>query len=87
MNLRIVEEEKNKLKIEFVNETDTITHLLARAAREEGADAAAVRDHPFLEEPKIVVMADKPRSVLKNAAQKVLEWCDEFKDEFNKNIK
>jgi DNA-directed RNA polymerase subunit L len=86
MNLKIVDEDKNKLKIEVKGESETLTNVIADFAGKEGVDAAAVREHPFMEEPKILVVGSNPKKALKKAAQAVQEKTDELKNELQKNM-
>ena len=85
MDLKIVDEENFKLEVK--GETETITHLIARNVWELDGEAAAIKEHPFIEEPKIVVNAKNPKKILEKAAKRVQEQCDEFKSEFQKAMK
>jgi len=86
MNIKVLEDNKEMLKIEFEDETETITHLLATQVWKEGGEAAAVREHPFIENPKIVVMGSNPTKLLDKAATSLEEECDEFKEEFKRAL-
>ena len=85
MQVNVLQAEKGILKIELKGESQTLTHLIANVLQEKGIDAAAVREHPFMADPKIVVRGSK--SAVKNACIKVQKLCDEFDDEFRKAIK
>jgi len=87
MKLKILEEEKNKLKLEVGEETQTLTQLLAKQAWEEGGEAAALREHPFMVEPSIVVLGTNPEKILEKAATKLEEQCEELKESFKKALK
>ena len=87
MQVSVVEEGKEKLKIEVKGESATLTQLIAKQAWEEGGEAAAVREHTFMVEPKILVTGTNPRKILEKAATAVQEQCDEFKEEFKKAMK
>ena len=84
--IEVLEDEKDKLKIEFKGESPTITQLLATQAWEEGGEAAAIREHPFLEEPRLVVLGRSPKRILKKASKALIEQCDEFKEEFRRAL-
>lgn len=86
MNIEVLENEKEKLKIEFKDETETVTQLLATQVWKEGGEAAAVREHPFIENPKIIVMGKNPKRVLKKASTALEEQCDEFREEFRRAL-
>lgn len=77
--------EKGMLEIELKGESQTLTHLIANVLQEKGIDAAAVREHPFMADPKIVVHGSK--KAVKDACIKVQKLCDEFSDKFRKALK
>ncbi len=84
MNLNILEEDKEKIRVEFKGDTGTIAQILAKIVWEEGGQAAAMREHPFMKEPEIIVVGNNPRKLLLKAADKVSESCDELKEEFRR---
>jgi len=86
MNIKVLKRKKEELKLEFKDETETITQLLATQVWKEGREAAAVREHPFIEKPKLVVMGKNPERVLKKASIALEEQCDEFKEEFRRAL-
>ena len=73
-------------KIEFLDETETLTHLLATQVWKEGGEAAAIKEHPFIENPKIVVMGSNPTKILDKASVALEEQCEEFKEEFKRAL-
>jgi len=87
MDVSVVEESKDKLKVEVKGETVTLTQLIAKQAWKEGGEAAAIREHPFMVQPKILVTGSNPRKILEKSAKAVEEQCDEFKAEFKKALK
>jgi len=86
MNIKVLEDKKEIMKIEFQDETETLTNLLATQVWKEGGEAAAIREHPFIENPKIVVMGSNPTKVLDKAATSLEEECNEFKEEFKRAL-
>ena len=86
MNIKVLEAEKEKMKIEFEDETETITQLLATQVWKEGGEAAAIREHPFIENPKLVVMGTNPTKLLDKASTAIEEQCEEFKEEFKRAL-
>ncbi|MBR9682760.1 MAG: hypothetical protein GOV02_03730 [Candidatus Aenigmarchaeota archaeon] len=86
MNLNILEEDKEKLKLELKGDTGTMTHLLAKRVWGEGGQAAAIREHPFMKEPAIVVVGNNPRKLLTKAATSIVANCDELKEEFRRAL-
>jgi DNA-directed RNA polymerase subunit L len=83
MHLHVVEDQKERLKVELEGETETITSMIAKEAWQHG-DAAAVRDHPFMANPAIVIKGKNPKSILKKGAVAAEEKCEEFIEEFKK---
>ena len=86
MNIKVLEENKEMIKLEFLDETETVTQLLATQVWKEGGEAAATREHPFIENPKIVVMGSNPTKLLDKASASLEEECDEFKEEFRRAL-
>jgi DNA-directed RNA polymerase subunit L len=86
MNIKVIEDTKEKLIVEFEDETETITNVLATQIWKEGGEAAAVREHPFIEKPRLVVMGSNARKVLDKAATALQEECEEFKTEFERAL-
>lgn len=84
--IEVLEDEKNKLKLEFKGESQALTQLLATQAWKEKGEAAAIREHPFLEEPKLIVLGRSPKRILKRASKAIEEQCDEFKEEFRRAL-
>ena len=83
MKVNVIKNEKDLLEIEIPGE-ETLTHLLARFCK---ADAAAVRDHPFLTEPRIVVHGQNPVKALLQAIDDAISALEEFKTHFKRAIK
>ena len=86
MNIKVVEDNKEMMKIEFKDETETLTQLLATQVWKEGGEAAAIREHPFTENPKVVIMGSNPIKLLDKAATSLEEQCDDFKEEFRRAL-
>lgn len=87
MHVHAVKDEKDKLKVEVQGEGSTLTHLIASEAWNQGGEAAAVKDHPFMAEPTITVKGKSPKKILKKSAAAVQAKCDEFTAEFKKALK
>jgi DNA-directed RNA polymerase subunit L len=86
MNLIKSESEKNELILEVEGESHTLTQLLSKEAWQEG-EAASVKEHPFMKEPKIIVRGRAPKKILERASKRIQEQCDEFKTEFSRALK
>lgn len=86
MQINVLEKKKNNLKIEVKGETHTLTQLIAKEASKK-ADVAAIQEHPFMEEPKIIVRGTNPTKVLEKAANSIKLQCEELKKEFRRVLK
>jgi len=84
--IEVLEDEKNKLKLEFKGESQALTRLLATQAWKDGGEAAAIQEHPFLEDPKLIVLGRSPKRILKKVLKAIEEQCDEFKEEFRRAL-
>lgn len=82
MQLKAVKDEKEFLEIEVAGESHTLTQLVAKTA--EGGDVAAVLEHPFMAEPKLIVSGTSPKKILEKAAAKIQKDAEEFRDGFKK---
>lgn len=87
MQIKVLEDEKEKLAVELGGDTQTVSQVIAKQVWAEGGEAAAVRSHPFLAEPKIIVHGSNPRKLLQRAADAVAEQCDELEKEFKRAMK
>jgi DNA-directed RNA polymerase subunit L len=86
MNIKVIEDTKEKLTIEFEDETETITNVLATQVWQEGGEAAALREHPFIEKPRLIVMGSGAKKLLEKASTALQEQCEEFKEEFGRAL-
>lgn len=85
MQLKAVKDEKEFLEVEVAGETHTLTQLIANSA--EGGDVAAILEHPFMVEAKLITSGTNPRKILEKAAKKIQDDTGEFREEFKKAIK
>jgi len=86
MQLNVLEESGERIKVEVRGETETLTQVIARQVWEEGAEAASVKSHPFMVQPFIVVKGTGAKKKLVKAAQAIEEKCEEFREEFKKAL-
>jgi DNA-directed RNA polymerase subunit L len=91
MELRILKEDEKTLFIETIGETYTLTNTIRESLWEDKnvSEAADVKEHPYLSQPKIFVKVTKgsPREALEKAAERVAEKAREFGEEFKKALK
>jgi len=73
MQLRLLEKEKNSIRIEISNPDDTVIYPLITALlkHEDIADARYFTGHPQLDKPVLTIETKKssPESVLKSVAE------------------
>ena len=91
MELRPVKESDDTLLLEVKGESVTATSVIKGElwADENVKEAAHIKEHPYLEEPKIFVKVSKgkPVTALDKAAERVIKQSEEFSDAFKKALK
>ena len=91
MELKKVKEDEKSLLVETIGETFTVTNAVREALWDDStvSEAAQVREHPYLSNPKIFVKTSRgsPVAALEKAAEKVETQAKEFKELFKKEIK
>ena len=91
MELKIIKEDEKTLFIEATGETYTLTNTIREELWNDKnvSEAADVKEHPYLSQPKIFVRVTKgsPREALEKAAERIAEKAKEFGKEFDKALK
>jgi len=91
MELKIVKEDEKTLFLETTGETYTLTNTLREELWNDKnvSEAADVKEHPYLAQPKIFVKVSRgsPRTALEKAAERVAGKAKEFKEEFKKALR
>ena len=91
MELRVLKEEGKTLIVEVRGETFTLTNLVKEELWNDPnvSEAAEIKEHPYLAEPKIFVKVEKgsPRNALIKACDRIIKKLDKFKEEFSKSLK
>ena len=92
MEIKIIEESKNKLIAEVHGESHGFCNAIRKALWDvKGVTIAGYNiDHPLVGIPKIVVQTEKdvePRKVLEKAAKNLKKECDEALKAFEKELK
>ena len=85
MEIKAVKDGKDFLEIEVAGESHTLTQLVAKTA--EGGDVAAVLEHPFMAEPKLIVSGANPKKILEKSAARIQKEAEEFGEQFKKAVK
>lgn len=91
MELKIIEEEKNKLIVELKGEDHTFCNAIkAELWNDKHVKAAAYNiEHPMVGEPKLIVETDgkeDPKDALVAAAKRLKKTVDDFSKEANKSL-
>lgn len=91
MELKVLKKDEKTLIIEIPKETVTLTTLLREELWNDKnvSEAAAVKEHPYLSNPKIFVKTDRgnPETSLEKASERIVDQVKEFKSEFKKASK
>lgn len=91
MELKKIKEDKDTLLLEVGQETFTVTNALREELWNDKSvtEAAQIREHPYLSQPKVFVKTDKgsPVAALEKAAQRISSQAKEFQTEFKKALK
>jgi len=90
MELNVVKKTDDTLMVECRGETVTLTEALREYLWDVGGvvEAAQIKEHPYLSEPKIFVKSEKdPKEALEKAAEKILDDIEAFKREFKNALK
>jgi DNA-directed RNA polymerase subunit L len=88
MELKVIKEDEKTLFIEATGETYTLTNTIREELWNDKnvSEAADVKEHPYLSQPKIFVRVTKgsPKEALEKAAERIAEKAREFAEEFKK---
>jgi DNA-directed RNA polymerase subunit L len=91
MELKIIRKNEKELLLETRGETVTLTNLLRDELwnRSNVTEAAEIKEHPYLAEPKIwvKVKSGTPQEALRISAEELIEKVKKFKELFKDAIK
>ena len=91
MELKTVKEEEKKLVLELNGETLAFAHLLKDELWKDSStkEAAAIKEHPYLEEPKVLVVTSRgsPKTALEKASERIIEQTKELREKFKDALK
>jgi DNA-directed RNA polymerase subunit L len=91
MELKVIKEDEKTLFLEVPGETYTLTNTIREELWNDKnvSEAADVKEHPYLSQPKIFVRVTKgsPKEALEKAAERIAEKAREFAEEFKKDLK
>lgn len=91
MELKVVKKDEKTLLLECKGESFTLTNVLREELWEDKnvSEAAQIKEHPYLAEPKIFVKVSRgdPESALEKASERIIEQTKEFREKFKKELK
>ena len=91
MDIRVIKKDEKKLLLEIPGETYTLTNTLREELWNDSnvAEAAEIKEHPYLAEPKIWVRVKRgdPVEALKRACGRIEKKAKEFEKKFRDALK
>ncbi|MBL7206033.1 MAG: DNA-directed RNA polymerase subunit L [Candidatus Aenigmarchaeota archaeon] len=88
MKMTVLEKKKGKLTLEIEGEDQTLLNTLRINSWKSGAKQVAYAvKHPYLSSPEIIIRADSPKKVLKDAAQLLINDVETFQKQFSRAMK
>lgn len=91
MELKVVKQDEKTLIVEVKGETFTLTNLVRESLWEDKSvsEAAQIKEHPYLAEPKIFVNVSRgsPKVALEKSSERLIEQTKEFGEKFKKELK
>ena len=91
MEVKVLKNEDKTLILEIQGESVTLTNLVRDELWSDKniSEAAHIKEHPYLSEPKIFVKTSRgsPTLSLKKASKRLMDQLDQFREEFKKALK
>jgi DNA-directed RNA polymerase subunit L len=91
MELKVVKQDDKVIEIEVKGETVALTNLLKQElwADKNVEEAAQLKEHPYLAEPKIYVKVERgsPITALEKAVERTESKLAEFEEKFKAALK
>lgn len=91
MQLKIDKEKENEILLEVKGESVSFANLIRSELWNDKSvtEAAHMKEHPYLSEPKIFVKVDRgsPITALEKAATRISDQAIEFREEFKRTLK
>lgn len=92
MEIKIIEEKKNKLIFESEDLSHTICNLLEKELHSDSHVKAATYNiaHPLVSVPRMIIETDgkvDPKAALQSAIKRLGKMSDKFKKDFSKEVK
>jgi DNA-directed RNA polymerase subunit L len=88
MELKVIENKDDTLRVRVSGETHTLLNILTEYAWEVKAKQATyIIDHPYLSSPELMVKSSDPKKTLNDAAQVIIDRSKEFRTAFDRAAK
>ncbi len=91
MELKVIKKDDKSLLLEVAGESVALTNALREELWEDKSvsEAAQIKEHPYLSQPKIFVKNYKgePTTALEKSAERIESFAKEFQNEFKKALK
>ncbi len=91
MELKTVKEDEKKLIVELKGETIGFAHMLKDELWKDAnvKEAAAIKEHPYLSEPKILVAVSRGshKTALEKVSDRIADQVKEFGEKFKDSLK
>ena len=86
MEIKILEQSKNKLEFELIGEDHTFCNLFKDALNEDSTVKVATYkiEHPLISSPAFLIEADNPVKAINGAIKKMNKFCSDLEAGFKK---
>jgi len=86
MKIEVIENEKDKVKIEIHDNLTLVNLLNENVWKQKGVDVSTYsKQHPYLSKPVLLVKSKNPKKTILDAAEQVIADVTEIKKQF-KNV-
>lgn len=87
MKIEVLEDDKEKMKLE-VHDSTTLVNVINENLWRQKVDAAAFRvEHPYLSKPVLLVKSKNPKKAVLDAAGQVVEDVKELRKKLQNELK
>lgn len=88
MKVEILENEKDKMKVEIHENTTLVSLINENLWQQKGMDVAAFKvDHPYLSKPVLMIKSRNPKKALLDAAEQIIEDAKDLRKKFQAELK
>ncbi len=88
MKIEVLENEKNKVKLEIHDNLTLVNLLNENIWKQKGVDISTYSmQHPYMSKPVLLVKAKDPKKVILDATEQIIEDATELKKQFKNAVK